>query len=122
VTWADEEKSYVPDVIVYLTERAPIEPDGILINHLTVPPAVAVEVWSEGQTLGLQMERCRWYVAHDVRVSLLVHPHRHAVWMFRPGAASGPLQGSDVIELGDLADGFRFTVDELFTALRGRRA
>lgn len=122
VTWIDEGKSYVPDVSVYFTERAPEEPDGFLVDRLTVPPDVAVEVWSEGQVLGDQIERCRWYVAHDVRVSLLVHPQRRLAWTFRPGAESGPLAGTDVIDLSDLSQGLSFTVDELFDELRGRRA
>ena len=122
VTWIGERKSYVPDVIVYFTERAPEEPDGILVDRLTVPPDVAVEIWSEGQVLGDQIERCRWYVGHDVRVSLLVHPHRRVAWTFRPGAESGPLTGPDLVDPSDVSDGLSFTVDELFDELRGRRA
>jgi Uma2 family endonuclease len=122
VTWIDERKSYVPAAIAYFTERAPEEPDGYIVDRLTVPPDVAVEIWSEGQVLGDQIERCRWYVSHDVRVALLVHPHRRLAWAFRPGEESGPLSGTDVVDLSDLSDGLSFTVDELFTALRSRRA
>ena len=122
VTWTDERKSYVADVIAYLVEREPVEPDGYIANHLTVPPDVAVEVWSEGQVLGDQLDRCWWYVQHDVPVALLIHPNRQRVWTFRAGAETGPHRGTDVIDLGDVVPGLTFSVSELFAGLRsGRR-
>jgi Uma2 family endonuclease len=122
VTWTDEGKSYVPDVIAYLIEREPVEPDGYIVNQLTVTPDIAVEIWSAGQVLGTQMDRCRWYVAHGVPVAILVHPDRRRVWTIRPGAERGPLEGTDVIDLSDVSDGLAFTVDDLFEELRGHRA
>jgi Uma2 family endonuclease len=120
VTWPEEGISYVPDVSAYRVERVPIEADGDVSDHLTVPPDVAVEIWSPGQGVPRQMDRCRWYVAHGVAVSLLVHPERRTVWTFRPGAESGPLQNDDVVDLGDVFEGLTFTVAELFGALRPR--
>ena len=120
VTWADEGVSYVPDVIAYRIERVPADPDGLIDNHLILPPDVAAEIWSPGQALGRQMDRCRWYVAHGVPVSLLVHPDRRTVWTFRPGAESGALQNDEVVDLGDVFPGLSFTVAELFGALHRR--
>jgi Uma2 family endonuclease len=122
ITWPVEGISYVPDVSAYLVERVPIDQDGEVKNYLDVPPDVAVEIWSPGQGLEKQMDRCRWYVAHGVPVSLLVHPERRTVWTFRPGAESGPLQSSDVINLGDIFPGLSFTVADLFAKLRPRPA
>jgi hypothetical protein len=67
------------------------------------------------------MDRCRWYVAHGVAVSLLIHPHHRTVWTFRPDAEVGPLLHDDLIDLGDVFPGLAFTVADLFTALRPRR-
>jgi Uma2 family endonuclease len=122
VTWLSERRSFVPDVIAYRMERQPLDSNGFIADQITVPPDVAVEIWSAGQVLGQQIERCRWYVAHDVPVSLLVHPQRHTVWTFRPGAESGPLTGTDVVDLSDISDGLSFSVDDLFEELQGRRA
>jgi len=122
VTWPGEGISYVPDVIAYRIEREPADPNGFIANQVTVPPDVAVEIWSAGQVLGQQIDRCRWYVAHGVPVSLLVHPERRRVWTFRPGAETGPLVGADVIGLSDLSAGLSFTVDDVFAGLRSRRA
>lgn len=121
VTWPDEGVSYVPDVIAYRSDRVPTDQDGLIDNHLTLPPDIAVEIWSPGQTLGRQLDRCRWYVEHGVPVSLLVHPDRRTIWTFRPGAESGPLQNDDVVDLGDILSGLSFTVADLFAALRPRR-
>lgn len=139
VTWTVEGASYVPDVIAYRTERVPTDPTGEISQHLFEPPDIAVEIASPGQGLGQQQDRCRWYVAHGVPVALLIHPERRAVWIFRataqPGSPTdeapvaeqhpvleqGPLQGDDLIDLGDVFAGLSFSVADLFSVLRGRR-
>jgi Uma2 family endonuclease len=119
VTWTEEGISYVPDVIAYRAERVPKDSQGDVTNQVMIPPDVAVEIWSPGQTLGDQMERCRWYVAHAVPVALLVHPQRRTVWTFRPDVEAGPLRNSAMVDLRDVFEGLSFTVSELFEALRG---
>jgi Uma2 family endonuclease len=118
VTWPEVRRSFVPDVIAYRVEREPTDPNGLIADHLTVPPDVAVEIWSAGQVLSAQMDRCRWYIAHDVPISLLLHPERRTVWTFRPGVESGPLQAARVVDLSDVFEGLSFSVAELFEALR----
>ncbi|MGE3272765.1 MAG: Uma2 family endonuclease [Chloroflexota bacterium] len=118
VIWPAEGVSYVPDVIAYLPERVPYDEHGEIADHLYVPPDVTVEIPSPEQGLERQLERCRWYVAHGVAVSLLVHPGRHAVWVFRPGSESGPLEGDAVVDLSPEISGFSFVVSELFAVLR----
>ena len=120
VTWPIEGVSYVPDVIAYRSERVPTGADGLIENHLAVPPDIAVEIWSPGQVLSRHMDRCRWYVEHGLPISLLVHPDRRSVWTFRPGAESGPLQDADVVDVSDVFPGLSFTVAEPFQVLRRR--
>jgi Uma2 family endonuclease len=98
----------------------PVDLNGDVPDQLDVLPDVAVEISSPGEGPTRQMERCRWYVAHNVPVSLLVRPERRAVWTFRPGIESGPLQGEDVIDLGDVFEGLSFTIAKLFGAMRPR--
>ena len=119
VTWTSEGESYVPDVIAYRLERLPLDLRGLVTNNVTLPPDIAVEIWSPGQVLGDQMDRCRWYVEHDVPVALLVHPERRRAWIFRPGAETGPLERADVIDLSDISDGLSFSIDDLFEELQG---
>jgi Uma2 family endonuclease len=118
VTWPDEGISYVPDVIAYRVGRVPTDADREVADRIVVPPDVAVEIASPGQVLEDQFDRCRWYVAHGVQVSLLAHPRRRAVWVFRPDSEIGPLVGDALVDLGDVFEGFAFVVAELFDALR----
>ena len=118
VTWPAEGISYIPDVIAYRVERVPQDADREIPDRLIVPPDVAVEIPSPGQGLDDQMDRCRWYVAHGVSVSLLAHPGRRAVWVFRSDAEIGPLTGDAVVDLNPEIPGFSFIVSELFDALQ----
>ena len=113
-------RSFVPDVIAFTWDRVPAGEHGEIPTDLTVPPDVAVEIRSPDQTVRSQVERCRWYVANGVRVSLLVDPLRRVVQVFRPEDESGPLADHDRVDLGDVIPGCAFTVAELFAALRAR--
>ncbi len=113
-------RSYVPDVIAFTWDRVPEDEHGEIPDDITIPPDVAVEIRSPGQSLRDQVARCRWYVANGVRVSLLVDPLRRIVQVFRPGDESDPLAGDDRVDLGDVINGCAFSVKELFAALRAR--
>jgi Uma2 family endonuclease len=112
--------SVVPDVAVYLWDRIPRDAAGELVDDVFDPPDIAVEVISPGQTIRELVQRCQWYVANGVPVSLLVHPERQTVMIFRAGAEARTLRGPDRIDLDDLLPGFELTVDELFEAARLR--
>ncbi len=113
-------RSLVPDVIAFTWDRVPEDERGEIPDDIWVPPDVAVEIRSPGQSLREQVERCRWYVANGVRVSLLVDPIARTVRVFRPAGESGPLTGDDVVEVTDVIPGCAFAVRELFAALRAR--
>ena len=115
-------RSYVPDVVVYKASRAPVDDDGEFVEYSRVPPDVAVEITSPGQSIEDQDDRCRWYVANGVTVALRVHPRTRVIRVFRASGESGDLHGEDIVDLEDVAPGLRFTVDELFGALRPRPA
>ncbi len=112
--------SFVPDLIIYRSDRVPSDEHGDIAEDFHEPPDVAVEIASPGQTLKDIVDRCRWYVEHGVQVALLVLPRLRSVRVFRAGAELGPLTGSDHIDLGDVLPGFELIVDELFGALRAR--
>jgi Uma2 family endonuclease len=111
-------QSYVPDVSVLLWDRIPHTPEGRLLNDVLVPPDVTAEIVSPGQGTNALVRRCLEYVAHGVRVALLVDPTDESVILFRPGQSPQALRGSDAIELEDVLPGFKLTVARLFRALR----
>jgi len=113
-------RSYVPDAIAFTRDRNPVDEDGEIPDDVTIPPDVAVEIRSPGQSLRDQVKRCRWYVANGVRVAPLVDPISRTVRVFRQHGEEGPLAGDDVVDLSDAIPGCAFSVNELFAALRAR--
>jgi Uma2 family endonuclease len=116
------EESFVPDLIAYREHRVPADDDNEIPDDFFVPPDLAVEVMSPGQVLGTLRQRCRDLASLGVGVVLLIVPRGRSVRMFRAGTEIGPLQGTAVIDLTDLFGGLQFTVDDIFSALRARRA
>jgi Uma2 family endonuclease len=123
VRWTCGDVSYVPDVVIFTWDRIPTDENGDVQATVSIPPDVAVEVVSDGQSLRGQADRCRWYVANGVRIALLVNPRDRmgrSVQAFRPDGETEPLRGADRVDLGDVIPGFSFAVDELFAVLRAR--
>jgi len=112
--------STVPDIVVFRWDRIPTDEHDELPEEVFVHPDVAIEVASPGQTLRSLSERCRWYVEHGVSIALLIDARRRLVHVFRPGQEAIDAMGSEQIDLGDVIDGFGFTPDGLFAALRVR--
>ena len=113
-------RSVVPDLSVFTWDRIPEDEHGEVQDDVFIAPDIAVEVRSPGQLVRDQVERCRWYVAIGVRLSVFVNTQARYERTFREGAESEPLRGTDRVDLGDVIPGFSFTVDELFAALRAR--
>ena len=118
-------ETYVPDVVIYREDRLPVAEDGEFPLYFSEPPDLAVEIASPGQTQGSLISRCQELVALGVPLVVLLIPYprsARAARVFRPDGETGPLTGADVVDLSDLADGLRFLVDEIFSALRARPA
>jgi Uma2 family endonuclease len=111
-------ESPVPDLVLYLTERIPRGANGLIVDDFEIPPDLAVEIISSGQTLGSLRERCRWYVDNGVTNSVLIIPRTETVEVFRPAQAAVVLRGDARVDLSDIVDGLGFIVADLFAALR----
>ena len=109
--------SLVPDIAVYLVERIPTKPNGEVADDFFVPPDVAIEIMSPGQSMRAMRERARWFIEHGVRTVVTVQPRGRSVFVLRSDGEVGPLRGEDVVNLGDVLPGFSFVVRELFAAI-----
>jgi Uma2 family endonuclease len=107
----------VPDLVVYRRERVPRDIRGQVAEYFAEPPDIAVEIVSPGQSRTRLIARCRWYVAHGVRLSVFADPRRRVVRLFRPDVESGDRRGSDPLDLSDVLPGFTLTVEEFFAPL-----
>ena len=113
-------ETYVPDIAVYRWDRIPEDEHGELPTHFRTPPDLIVEVMSPGQTLRAQLDKCREYLGHGVRVTMLVEPARRMVYILRPDHEVGPLREGDSIDVTDVLPGFEVTVSGLFARIRAR--
>ena len=109
--------SVVPDVAIFRWERIPRDQDGELLDDVFIPPDIAVEIRSPGQSLRGQVNRCRWYVENGVEIALLVDPDDRSVRLFRADAEMRVLHGEDRIDLDSVLTGFELSVQQLFGAL-----
>lgn len=113
--------SLCPDVSVYLIERVPTTPDGDIADDFWLPPDIAVEIASPGQSVNDQTDRANLLLQHGVRVVVLVEPRQRRVRVARPGQMVVAYQGDDMVTLEDVLPGFSFGVRELFSTLKVRR-
>ena len=109
--------SLVPDLILYRWARVPRDARSRIPDDFTSAPDLVAEIVSPGQALVDLEQRCRWYAEHGVEITLLIHPRREWVRLYRPGALPRELTGDDEITLEDVLPGLRLTVRELFDEL-----
>jgi Uma2 family endonuclease len=109
--------SFVPDLVVFRWDRIPLDERGEILDDILIPPDIAVEIISPGQTVKELADRCRWYVEHDVEIALLVNTRNRSVTLFRRATPPLVLTGPDRIDLDSVLPGFQLTVEQLFSAL-----
>ena len=100
----------VPD-IAYWEPSKPLADGEILL-----PPTLAIEVMSPGQTFLNMRAKCREYRQRGVDVVWLVSPARRTVEVFEDGRDGDILMGTAALESPHLP-GFSVTLPELFARL-----
>ncbi len=110
-------RSTVPDIAVYRWGRIPRDARGRLVNHVTIPPDIAVEIVSPEQSLRELIAQCEWYLANGVRIALILDPDDSTIRDFRPGAEPVVLRAGDALDLSDVLPGFALDVGALFDVL-----
>ena len=113
-----EGSSAVPDISVFRWDRIPRDERGRAQDRFTVPPDIAIEIASPGQTVRALIARCGWYVERGVLISVLVRNSNESVTIIRPGQPDQVLRGIDRIDLNPVLPGVELTVQELFDSLR----
>jgi Uma2 family endonuclease len=112
--------SLVPDVAIYRWERIPWTPDDEVEDEFFLPPDIAIEVTSPDQSIPALTRKCRWYVAHEVPLALLVVPPARYVVVFRQNQPPTTLRGAERIDFSPILPGLTLSVDELFAFLKGQ--
>ncbi|MGE3269811.1 MAG: Uma2 family endonuclease [Chloroflexota bacterium] len=109
--------SPVPDVGVYRWANIPRRPDGKLLADSRTPWDIAVEIVSPDQSRAELEDKCRWYCANGVEISLMIDPDREDVIRFGADGSRAELRNEDWIDLDTVLPGFELTPADLFSAL-----
>jgi Uma2 family endonuclease len=109
--------SLVPDVSLYRWDRIPRTPAGRIATRFLVPPDVAVEIRSPGQTIRALSERCAYFIAEGSQVALLVDHRDETIRVFRPNQEVRTYRPGDQIDLSEIAPGAQLDVAAIFAAL-----
>jgi Uma2 family endonuclease len=112
--------SYVHDLCVVDPARLPTDSRRWQREGMSIPPDLAVEILSPGQTVRALASRLRRCVNDGVRLAWLVQPRRCAVHVFQPGQPVRTLERTDVLEGEPVLTGFRLPLDTLFGWLESR--
>ena len=100
-----------PDLAFIRQDRIPsVDPRGFWNG----PPDLAVEVLSPDDRAPDVRAKVAEYLAHGVPLVMVVDPVRKTVAVSRQEAQPVLLGGEDELDLGDIVDGFRCTVREIF--------
>ena len=110
-------RSVVPDVAIYRWERIQRTAEAGLVDDVTTPPDIAIEIVSPGQSTNSLVRRCLWYVDNGVSASVLLDPEDRSIVVFRPNANGQSVTGDERLPFDDLLPGFELTANELFSVL-----
>jgi Uma2 family endonuclease len=104
-------------VTLYRWERIPRTATGKIANRFLIPPDVAIEIWSPGQTIRELADKCQWFVDNGSVLALLIDPRRETIREFRPGVPSVVRRRGDYISLDEISPGAALDVSAIFAAL-----
>lgn len=104
IAWPNAIPASVPDLVVYRWARRPIGADGQLADEASLPPDLAIEIVSPGQSPASVGAQCAGYLERGTGLALLVDPERKTVHVYTPDDPLVPraLGPDDRLDLGDL--------------------
>jgi Uma2 family endonuclease len=110
--------SLVPDIGVYRWERIPRTATGRLTNAPPLPPDIAIEIISPGQTVAEMVDKGRRYLDHGVEIVVIVNPGPETITLLHAGGGPTTVRGEDRIDLEAVLPGFELSVRALFDTLQ----
>lgn len=93
---------------------APAKPQGP--DETLLPPTLAIEVRSPGESPESQRAKCRYYRRYGVDVAWLIDPESGTAEVFE-GQVDGVLLGAEASLQSPLLPGFELSLTDLFSAL-----
>ena len=107
-------RSLVFDLSDFARGRLPRDQQGQFLDDVFLPPDLAVEILSRGQTIRKMTSRLEFCVRSGVRLAWLVQPTKKRVFVFRPGRPNEILEGAVVLSGEDVLPDLTLPLAELF--------
>lgn len=111
--------SHVFDLCFFSQDRLPDPTSPADRDQIEVPPDLAIEILSPGQTVGELKRKLRSAIRRGVRVGWLVDEARRHVHVLRSGRKPRVLEIGDVLDGEDVLPGFSLSLDEMFSWVAG---
>ena len=108
----DPDHARIPDVAFVSAERLHLIEDRA--RAFPAAPDLAVEVISPTDRLTQVREKVADWLAHGVRIVIVVNPRNRTVEVHRPQRAMVTLTEADTIDGGDVVPGWRMAVADIF--------
>lgn len=116
-----EQRSYVPDVSVYLRVHVPTDSTrrrGPVERH----PDIAIEILSPDDRPGRVAEKLAFYLRVGVPLVWIVNPDDRTLDAHRPGAPSTSHRPPETVTAGPVLPDFKLDLAQLFAVLDGPAA
>ncbi len=94
--------------------QASIERQGIIRGYWEGAPDLAVEVISPGDTYAEVTEKVEEWLTAGCRMVWVINPRRETVEVYRPNVDFTILRRTDTLDGGDVVEGFRCPVQDIF--------
>jgi Uma2 family endonuclease len=108
-----DDTSFVFDLCFFLQDRRPKVPRDERA-HVTIPPDLAIEVLSPGQTVGELRQKFQAAIRKGLRLGWLIAPRLKQVLIFPGEGRPKVLKPGDLLTGGDILPEFKRPVDEIF--------
>ena len=100
-----------PDVSYYSAERLA---GFVLDEEIVVPPDIAIEILSPGQSVGELRLKLRHSISHGTKLAWLIHSKAERVHVIRPGQKSVVFMSGEILTGEPVLPGFTLPVAEVF--------
>ena len=107
-------RSLVPDISFFARGRIPKDSKGKKVDDVFLPPDLAIEIISRGQTIKDLSARLTWCVQNGVRLAWLIQPTKERVFTFQPDRGVAILEKDAVLSGEDVLPGYVLPLPEMF--------
>ena len=107
---ADEKNVFLPDVSYSHDTEKPVSTKGSVLYL----PDLAVEIKSPDSSYEERREKAKVYLKNGTRLVWLVYPGKKLIEVYRPNQDSELLTIEDILEGGEVLEGFTLPIREVF--------